>query len=151
VSTEPEDAGTKSVPPEKPSNEPPSPPAAPSRLKRFSPFVLVAGLIASAVYFIPHVPRERQVELRLEDPSAVVGVELSWSAIDNAERNEGEPLGGTTWRFKAGAAPALLKAPAHLVDGRYALEITLDRAGDRAHVRRLITVGDDARITVPLR
>lgn len=137
-----------------PTSERPSepPPAAPrSRLKRFSPFFLVVGLIAAAVLLIPHVPRERRVELRLDDPTTVTGVELSWSALDAAERNEGEPLEGVRFRFEVGQAPPLLKTPARLADGRYALELTLERGGERTQLRRLITVGDDASITVPLR
>jgi hypothetical protein len=145
------DASDEAAPSSERPSAPPSPVAAPSRLKRFSPFFLVAGLIAAAVLFIPHVPRERRVELRLDDPATVLGVELSWSAVDGAERNVGEPLEGATFHFEVGQAPALLKAPAHLADGRYALELRVERVGDRSQVRRLITVGDQAAITVPLR
>lgn len=127
------------------------PPPAPSRLKRFSPFLLVAGLILAATQLIPHVPRERRVELRLDDPATVLRVEVAWSAIDAQERNVGEPLEGASFRFEPGTAPALLRAPAHLADGRYALDARLERAADRSQVRRLITVGDDATITIPLR
>ena len=134
-----------------PPSAPPPPPPPPSRLKRFSPFLLVAGLIAAAVVFIPHVPRERHVELRLDDPATVVGVELSWSALDATERNEGDPLEGARFHFEAGQAPALVKAPAHLADGRYALDLSLERVGERTHIRRLITVGEEATITVPVR
>jgi hypothetical protein len=146
-----DESAEQAAPPSERPSEPPPPVAPLSRLKRFSPFLLVAGLIAAAVLLIPHVPRERRIELRIEDPATVIGVELSWSAVDAAQRNEGDALEGARFRFEPGQAPALIKAPAHLADGRYALELSLERVGERVHVRRLITVGEDAAITIPLR
>ncbi|MFO0758693.1 MAG: hypothetical protein U0359_19530 [Byssovorax sp.] len=125
-----------------------------ARLRRFAPFFLVGGLIVAATQVIPHAPRDRSVELRLEDPASIVAVEIAWTAVDAREQSVGEPLAGGVYRFAPGTAPATIKAPTQLSDGRYAIDARLERVGERADrsvLRRVITLDDQAGITIPLR
>jgi hypothetical protein len=122
-----------------------------ARLRRFAPFLLAGGLMVAATQVIPSAPRDRSVELRLDDPASIVAVEIAWTAVDAREQSVGEPLAGGVYRFAPGTAPATIKAPTQLADGRYAIEARLDRVGERTMVRRVITLGDQAAITIPLR
>lgn len=130
------------------SSEPkdPTPPAR-SRLRRLAPFVLLAGAAVSAISILPHLPRERRLELRLEEPSTIIGVQLDWSTATSGD----EPLQGSTWRFAPGSAPRLLPATVRLPDGSYDVDIRVDRVDQTQTVRRSITLGDADRITVPVR
>lgn len=136
-----------SAPEETPTHT--SSPASPlrARLRRFAPLVLLAGAALSITSIIPRIPRERHLELRLDEPSSIVGVYLDWAPSDRAGD---EPLQGSTWRFAAGSAPRLLPVVVRLPDGSYALEIRVERVGHTQTVRRSITLGEAERITVPV-
>jgi len=121
-----------------------------ARLRRLAPFVLLAGAAVSVMSIFPRVPRERHLELRLDEPSSIVGVHLDWSAT-SAPVPTDEPLQGSTWRFAPGSAPRLLPATVRLPNGSYAVEIRIDRVDHTETVRRSITLGEADRITVPVR
>ena len=124
----------------------PAPPAR-SRLRRLAPFVLLAGAAVSAISIHPHLPREPRLELRLEEPSTIIGVRLDWSTATSGD----EPLQGATWRFAPGSAPRLLPATVRLPDGSYDVDIRVERVDQTQTVHRSITLGDADRITVPVR
>lgn len=44
---------------------------------RYAPLVLLAGGAAAASLLVPHVPRERTVELRIEDAPTVTGIDVA--------------------------------------------------------------------------
>lgn len=98
---------------------------------------------------LPRIPRERHLELRLDEPSSIVGVHLDWTD-SSAPTPSDEPLQGSTWRFTPGSAPRLLPATVRLPDGSYAVEIRVDRIDQTQTVRRSITLGEADRITVPV-
>ena len=135
--------------------EPPTEPNSPAspfraRLRRLAPFVLLAGAAVSVMSIFPRVPRERHLELRLDEPSSIVSVHLDWSAT-SAPVPTDEPLQGSTWRFAPGSAPRLLPATVRLPNGSYAVEIRIDRVDHTETVRRSITLGEADRLTVPVR
>jgi hypothetical protein len=99
---------------------------------------------------LPQLPRERHLDLRLDEPSSIVGVHLDWTA-SSAPVPGDEPLQGSTWRFAPGSAPRLLPATVRLPDGSYSVEIRIDRVDQTETVRRSITLGEADRITVPVR
>ena len=119
-----------------------------ARLRRHAWLFLVAGGIGAAALFAPHLPHERQVELRLDDPASVTAVESAWRPLPRAE---GEPLQGGSWRFAAGQAPPTITTRVSLPNGRYELDVMLERGEERTILHRTIALGDADHITVPLR
>jgi hypothetical protein len=123
--------------------------------RRFAPLILVAGVIASAFILIPRLPRERRVELRLEDASTIVGVQIDWLASSrrapSPEVTKEDPVQGASWRFAEGSAPPSVTAKVRLPDGPYDLEIVVERVGRADVVHRSITLGDADQITIPVR
>jgi hypothetical protein len=119
-----------------------------ARLRKHAWVFLVAGGIGAAAVFAPHVPHERQIELRLDDAGSVTAVESSWRALPVGQ---GEPLQGSTWRFAAGKAPPSITTRVSLPNGRYELDLMLERGEERTILHRTITIGDADHITVPLR
>ncbi len=125
-----------------------------SLLHRLAPLMLVGGAVAATVVFVPHLPRERHVEFRLDDSATIVGIDVDWSASDRrASTNSSldEPLQGASWRFRAGTAPSMIPATIRLPDGAYDVEVLVERTDRTESVHRLITLGDADRITVPIR
>lgn len=122
-------------------------PRPPSRFRRFAPLLLVAGAGLAGATMMPHVPHERTVELRLDDAAGVTRVDLAW---DDARAGDAALQGGS-WRFPAGAAPSSLRTVVRLPDGKYDLDVTVERGPERRAFHRTITLGDSERITVPLR
>ena len=108
--------------------------------------MLLCALGAAAV-ILPRIPRERQIEFRIEDPATIVAIDLTWSRDDG----DGEPVQGGSWRFPAGQAPRSLVTSVHLPSGRFAVDVTVERTEGRDEVHRVIELGDADRITVPLR
>lgn len=113
---------------------------------RYAPLVLLAGGAAAASLLVPHVPRERTVELRLEDAPTVTGVDVAW-----APTGSGDAVQGGAWHFAVGRAPGAIEAPVRLPDGRYTLDVTVERGPERESFHRQITLGEGDRITVRLR
>ena len=126
-----------------------------SLAQRFAPLILVSGVIASAFILIPRLPRERRVELRLEDASTIVGVQVDWLASSRRalapDAAEADPVQGASWHFSEGAAPPSVIAKVHLPDGPYDLEIVVERIGRTDIVHRAITLGDADQIAIPIR
>lgn len=118
-----------------------------SRLRaRLTPLLLVAGGAAAVVLVVPHLPHEHRVELRLEDAATVTAVDVAWTPVE-----DGEAVQGSSWHFAAGTAPRSLGSTVKLPNGRYALDVHVERGEGREAFHRVITVGDAERITVPLR
>ncbi len=118
--------------------------------KRVATQLLLAGAGAAGLVVMPNVPHEHHVDLRLEDPASVTGVEVTWTAAGAAGSTEAPARGGT-WRFEAGSAPATVAEGVRLPDGRYALDVVVRRGADEESSHRVITLGDADHITVRLR
>ncbi len=139
---EPDEAGAAPAEPEKVS----MPQRLSRRLVRLLPVLGAAVALGS---LLPHLPKERQVELRLEHPDTVTAVELTW--LDRRDASQATPVQGGAWRFSPGAAPRFVSTTVKLPDGAYDLEITVERAEGRDALHRSVTLGDSDRITLPLR
>jgi hypothetical protein len=128
----------------------------PSLARRLAPLILVAGALASAIVFIPKMPRERHVELRLDDPATIVGLRLEWAEPSSRLASplsaaEEDLIRGTTWRFEAGLAPPSVTATISLPDGPYDLDILVERVERTDAVHRSLKLGDADRIAVSVR
>ena len=123
-----------------------SPPLAKLR-SRLAPLLLLAGGAGAAYFLTPHMPKERTVDLRLEDAASVTGVDIAWAPSGSST----EAVQGSAWHFAEGKAPGSLTAPVRLPDGRYTLEVTVERGTNREDFHRVINIGDTDRITVRLR
>jgi hypothetical protein len=120
----------------------------PSRIRhRWAPLLLVAAAGGAAFVVVPHVPREHVVALRLDDAASVTGVDVDWTPISG----DSEATQGGVWHFVAGKAPGELSSSVRLPDGRYELDVTVERGPARQAFHRTITLGDADRITVTLR
>ena len=119
-------------------------PVKPSRLRRLAPIVLVAGVVISVMSIAPHLPRDRQVELRFEDPTSITGVTVDWMSSSE------EPVQGGSWRFAAGTAPRSLATKVRLPNGAYEVDIRIDRVDRVQSVKRSIPLGDADTIAVPV-
>jgi hypothetical protein len=119
---------------------------------RALPLLLVAAAAAVAAMFVPHLPHEHHVDLRLEDARAVTGVDVAWMPQgDIGDARDGELVQTGEWRFAAGTAPPFVGTSVRLPDGRYALDVTVARGDERRTFHRVITLGDAESLTVPLR
>jgi hypothetical protein len=92
------------------------------RLRRFLPLFIAAGVAAIGWVLLPHVPHDREIELKIKDPATIVGVEMGWSASSEA-------VHGGTWRYEAGKAPAAIFSHVSLPDGRYEVDVEVHRQG----------------------
>ncbi|MEP7123838.1 MAG: hypothetical protein ABJE95_23115 [Byssovorax sp.] len=133
-------------PADEPPVEPPrsAPPPKRSRFVRIA--VLLAGLGLAAL-ILPRVPRDREIEFRVEDPATIVAIDLAWSRDDAAR----EAIQGGSWRFAPGQAPRSLTTSVHLPNGRYAVDVTVERTEGRDELHRVIELADADHVTVPLR
>ena len=136
--------------PSEPELEPePSPPprsSLPTR-SRFARIALLAGALGAAALILPRLPRERQIDFRIEDTASIVGIELAWSR----DEGDGEAVQGGSWHFAPGQAPRSLSTTVHLPNGRYAVDVTVERTGGREELRRVIDLSSTDHVTVPLR
>jgi hypothetical protein len=120
--------------------------------RRAAPVILIAGAVLTASVFFGRIPREREVELKLDDAEAVRGVEVTWTDAHSVrEGTEGTPLQGSSWHFAEGTAPRSLRTTVRLPDGAYALEIAVDRSIGHDTTRRMVTLGNADRIAVSVR
>jgi hypothetical protein len=123
--------------------------------RRFAPLLLLAGAAGAAFVVLPSVPHEHHVDLRLDDAASVTGVDVAWTstaaAATHATLADEEALRGVSWHFQAGRAPATLGAAVTLPDGRYALDVTVQRGTEAESFHRVLTLGDADSIAVPLR
>lgn len=114
---------------------------------RYAPLLLLAGAAGAGFVVVPHLPKERTVELRLDDARTVTAVDVAWSPTGGPA----DAVQGGAWHFAAGQAPAAIHTPVRLPDGRYTLDVTVERSAEREEIHREITLGDADRITVRLR
>ena len=138
------DAPSPDGPPSEPERKPTAPLPQRSRLTRI---LVLLGALGAAAVSLPRIPRERQIEFRIEDPATIVAIDLAWSRDDG----DGEPVQGGSWRFAAGQAPHALQTSVHLASGRYAVDVTVERTEGRDELHRVIELGEADHVTVPLR
>jgi hypothetical protein len=134
-----------------PTDAEPEPSPTPQRSlptrSRFARIALLAGALGAAALILPRLPRERQIDFRIEDAASIVAIELAWSREDG----DGEAVQGGSWHFAPGQAPRSLTTTVHLPNGRYAVDITLERTGGRDELHRIIDLSSTDHVTVPLR
>ncbi len=136
--------------PSEPEIEPePSPPprSSPPTRSRFARIALLVGALGAAALILPRLPRERQIDFRIEDTATVVGIDLAWSREDG----DGEAVQGGSWHFAPGQAPRSLSTTVHLPNGHYAVDVTVERTGGRDELRRVIDLSSTDHVTIPLR
>ena len=125
--------------------------------RRAAPLLVLAGAGLASLVLVPRVPHERGVGLRLPDAGSVTGLDVAWAPAPRADgagvatASGEEPVQGGSWHFASGAAPATVETRVHLPDGRYELNVTIERGSSREAFRKVITLGDADHILVPLR
>jgi hypothetical protein len=122
----------------------------PPNRRRFAPLLLIAGAAVAAFMLVPSVPHEHHVTLRLQAPETVTGIDLAWAPEGEALAPHDATQGGA-WRFAPGTAPATVDTRVTLPDGRYELDVDVERGVAHEALRRVIRFGDGDNITVPLR
>ncbi len=123
----------------------PSP--APPRRGRYARFVVLGCALAAAALILPRIPRDRQIDFRIEDAPSVIGIELAWSR----ENGDEEAVRGGSWHFAPGQAPRSLTTSVHLPNGRYTVDITVERTAGRDELHRVIELDNADHVTIPLR
>lgn len=117
------------------------------RVARLVALFGVLALVLSVRWLVlPHVPQEREVEVRLSSPGDVVGVDVRWSTADSTD-----DLVTTSLRFHAGAAPSSVRTKVSLPEGAYDVAINVERLSGVDSTRRRIALDDAGRVTIPLR
>jgi hypothetical protein len=107
---------------------------------RLAILVLAGGLLLAALPLMRKVPHDREVHLELD--GRVGEVELTWFADEEAIRQ-------TTLSFTESASPHRVTARLSVPDGRYRLELCVDRG--EPQVRHVdFTEGVDS-VTIPVR
>lgn len=109
--------------------------------------LLLVGAGIAARFLVPRLPKERTVELRLPEPVSITAVDVAWAPVTQDD----EAVQGADWRFVTGRAPPVLQTVVRLPDGRYALDVRVERGAEREAFHRVIALGDADRVTVRLR
>ena len=125
----------------------PEPRPAPPKRSRITRILVLVGALGAAALVLPRVPRDREIELRVEDPATIVAIDVAWSRDDATH----EPVQGGSWRFAPGQAPRSLTTSVHLPNGRYAVDVTVERTEGRDEIHRVIDLADTDHVTIPLR
>jgi hypothetical protein len=113
---------------------------------RMARLIFLGAAVGAAAILLPMVPREHAVELRLDDPATVTGVEVTWT-----KAGEGEALVGSEWHFAAGKAPRSIETSVKLPGGRYAVDAVVQRTEGSTEVHRSVDLADADQVTLPLR
>lgn len=113
--------------------------------------LLVAGAVLAGSVVVDRLPKERHIELRLEDAATVRQLDVTWTEPTPGEHDDVTPIHGGSWRFAEGTAPKSVLTTVRLPDGPYDLHIEVDRTSGRATSRRTVTLGGADRITFPVR
>ncbi|WP_437683128.1 hypothetical protein [Sorangium sp. So ce131] len=120
--------------------------------RRFAPLLLIAGVLLAGRTLFREVPEERELELRLDEASTIVQLDVTWTDRSSGDGDPAAaPVHGSTWRFAEGTAPRSVFSKVRLPDGRYDLEIAVDRTRGRDTTHRAVTLGDADKITLPVR
>ncbi len=135
------------IDPGPPDGPPSAPTAAPLKRSPITRILFLVVAIGAAVVILPRIPRDRQIEFRVEDAPTVTAIDLTWSRDDG----DGEPVQGGSWRFQPGQAPRSLTTSVHLPNGRYAVDVVVARTEGRDELHRVIELADSDHVTVPLR
>ena len=114
--------------------------------KRYAPIALAAGLVAVFAFFNPRAPKDHEIELRLDDPALVTRVEVAWLEIGSRETMQ-----TGAWSFEAGKAPRQITTHVRAPDGKYDVEIEIDRADGEHREHRTLELGSVEKMTLPLR
>jgi hypothetical protein len=107
--------------------------------------VLVVVLAAKSLVF-PHIPATREIDLHIESPHDVIGLDMRWAPAGTTE-----DIATTSLHFLPGAAPTSVITTVHLPDGEYDVSIAVVRAAGVDSTRRRITLDGASRVTIPLR
>src|SRR5262249_3035022 len=102
----------------------------------------------------PRVPKDRHIDLAIEQPLTVTGVDVTWFRASDADRDgerAEEPLRGASFRYSAGTAPRNINYIVRLPDGSYRVELVVRRGEQAESVWRSVTLGDADQITLRLR
>ncbi|AUX43096.1 hypothetical protein SOCE26_045370 [Sorangium cellulosum] len=138
--------------PQAPDEQRTEPVERPPWTRRFAPLLLIAGVLLGGRILFSEVPEEREVELRLDEAATVVQLDVTWTDRSSGDGDAAAtPVHGSTWRFAEGTAPRSVVSKVRLPDGRYDLEIAVDRSGGRDTTHRAVTLGDADKITLPVR
>jgi hypothetical protein len=122
-----------------------------SRKRKYATLLLLAGGVAAAMMVVPQLPREREIELRLEDAASVTGVDVAWSPATGSSPSKADAVRGASWHFALGKAPTSLTTRVSLPDGRYDLDVLVERGAERETLHRVLSIGESDHITVRLR
>jgi hypothetical protein len=135
------------------SEEPQASPA--PRRRRLLSLLLLVGGAGAAMALLPKLPREHEVNFRIEeDPASVVGFDVTWTPLEHGQRAAmagADATAGSAFHFEPGHAPKIIHTTVSLPPGSYALDITLERADRRESIQRTLTLDAGEQITVPLR
>ena len=107
---------------------------------------VVAMVIATKSLVLPHVVEEHEVEVQLDSPGDVLGLDMRWSAPGTTD-----DIVTTMLHFPAGTAPPSVRTTVRLPDGAYDVAIAVERVGGVDSSRRRITLDNTGRVTIPLR
>lgn len=112
-------------------------------LRRYAPLLLVAGAALSAYVLVPAMPRDRSVSFRVDDRS-ITALEVGWFAPGKSEAAQ-----GATFSFSSDA-PRTVSERVHLTEGRYELELAIERDGVRETKRKFVQLRDEGELVVPV-
>jgi hypothetical protein len=134
-----------------PTDDAPAP--RPLKRRRWAFALLAAGGLTAGYFFLPHLPRERHIDLRLQDSPDVTAVDVTWSraVADGDEGRKEEPLRTASFRFSLGTAPENIKYTVQLPNGSYHVDLVVQRGDRAASQERTVTLDDADQITLPLR
>lgn len=107
---------------------------------------VIAVVLATRSMIVPRVPTEREVDVQLDSPADVLGVDVRWSAAGS-----NDDIVTTSRHFSAGTAPSSVRTVVHLPDGAYDVAIAVERVTGVDSTRRRITLADTDHLTIPLR
>jgi hypothetical protein len=134
---------------EAPEERPTEPEARPPWLKRLAPAILVLGALLAGSVLFKNLPKEREVELRLDDAATVVRLDVTWTDSSSGDRlDNAEPVIDSSWQFAEGTAPRAVLTKVSLPDGLYQVQITVGRKEGHDVTSRAVTLAGASRITL---
>lgn len=124
--------------------------AAPSRRPRWAVLLMIGGAVLSLAPLAKKWPQEHRIDFRIEDGAKdVTRLSVDWTRID--DDGNAEVVRGSSRSFELGKAPEIVNVTVDLPSGSYALDIRVEHADRVDAIERRVTLGDEDRITIPLR